>query len=68
MAGRHSVNRLEQAWLDLAAQSREAIQRSIRLLKETSPPDTFIGRKTQEPFPPEEGGSGNEGCHRTPPH
>ncbi|MBR1160879.1 hypothetical protein [Bradyrhizobium elkanii] len=43
-----------QAWREeLVAQTHEVIQRSLKILRETSP-DTFVGRKTQEPFPKEE--------------
>jgi hypothetical protein len=30
---------------------REAIARSLRLLRQNEPPDTFLGRRTQVPFP-----------------
>jgi hypothetical protein len=32
---------------------RDALARSLQILKESIPPDTFLGRKTQEPFPRE---------------
>ena len=38
---------------EATASSRETVQRSRDLLR-TSAPDTFLGRKTQEPFPKEE--------------
>jgi hypothetical protein len=34
-------------------QMREVIKQSHELLSKTSVPDTFAGRKTQEPFPQE---------------
>ncbi|MCP1969692.1 hypothetical protein [Bradyrhizobium elkanii] len=37
---------------------REIIARAAELLK-LSPPDTFLGRKTYEPFPQEESQYGN---------
>jgi hypothetical protein len=51
------VHRLSDALKDLAAKQlamvRDAIARSRELLK-FPPPDSFVGRKTQEPFPTEE--------------
>lgn len=38
----------------VAADTREVIQRSIKVLKEHKQPDTFLGRKTHEPPPREE--------------
>ncbi|WP_439360984.1 hypothetical protein [Bradyrhizobium sp. DASA03007] len=35
---------------DANASMRETVQRSREILKEP-PPDTFLGRKTHEPFP-----------------
>lgn len=35
-------------------ETRELLARSLELLRECPQPDTFIGRKTQEPFPLEE--------------
>jgi hypothetical protein len=32
---------------------REAIARSLKILDQSEPPDTFLGRRTQEPFPSE---------------
>jgi hypothetical protein len=48
------VHRLSDALRDVAAKHlelvRDAIVRSRELLK-FPPPDSFVGRKTQEPFP-----------------
>jgi hypothetical protein len=33
---------------------RDFIARSLELLKSNPVPDTFVGRKTHEPFPPNE--------------
>ena len=33
---------------------RAAMARSLQVLKSSSLPDTFLGRKTQEPFPQED--------------
>jgi hypothetical protein len=33
---------------------REAIARSIRILRQSEPPDTFLGRRTQAPFTSED--------------
>jgi hypothetical protein len=38
---------------DQAEQMREVIRESRELLKQPGP-DTFVGRKTQEPFPKED--------------
>jgi len=35
----------------IVAETRMTIGRSLRLLRECPKPDTFLGRKTQEPFP-----------------
>lgn len=32
---------------------REAMTRSLDILRQSEPPDTFLGRRTQEPFPSE---------------
>ena len=49
-----------QAWREeLVAQTHEVIQRSLRILRENPSADTFVGRKTQEPFPQEEIRYGN---------
>jgi hypothetical protein len=32
-------------------QLREVIARSLEILRRCEPPDTFLGRRTQEPFP-----------------
>lgn len=32
-------------------QLREVIARSYEILRQCEPPDTFLGRRTQEPFP-----------------
>ncbi|WP_375764251.1 hypothetical protein ACE10X_13290 [Bradyrhizobium sp. Pha-3] len=37
----------------LAAQARDLIQRSLKILNDNPVPDTFAGRKTHEPFPQE---------------
>ncbi|QOZ32833.1 hypothetical protein [Bradyrhizobium sp. CCBAU 53421] len=42
---------------------REIVQRALELLK-LPVPDTFLGRKTQEPFPQEECRYGEEEDHR----
>jgi hypothetical protein len=51
------IHRLSNALKDVAAQHlgmiRAALATSRELLKSPMP-DTFLGRKTQEPFPPEE--------------
>jgi hypothetical protein len=55
--------RLPQFFIDLAnearnmaivARSRETARESSSFLKQIVRPDTFLGRKTQEPFPPEQ--------------
>ena len=40
--------------IELAARTRELTSRSVRFLKDNPTPDTFLGRKTQEPPKPEE--------------
>lgn len=37
-----------------AARTREVVQRSFKILNESPKPDTFLGRRTKEPFPDEE--------------
>src|SRR5215831_18346659 len=34
--------------------SREVVKRGVELLRQSPVPDTFLGRKTQEPFPKDE--------------
>jgi hypothetical protein len=55
--------RLPQFFIDLAnearnmaivARSRETAREANSFLKRTVLPDTFLGRKTQDPFPPEQ--------------
>jgi len=41
---------LEASNAKLAADTREIINKSLKLLQE-GPPDTFLGRQTYEPFP-----------------
>lgn len=57
MVERRIINRIYRAH-DGDAQTIERAQqtsaRSRRVLKDNPRPDTFIGRKTQEPFPQEE--------------
>ena len=40
-----------QADADQARYIREIIRKSLLVLQQQPPPDTFLGRKTQEPFP-----------------
>jgi hypothetical protein len=37
--------------LAIVARAREITRESSSVLKQTPRPDTFLGRKTQEPFP-----------------
>ncbi|MCC8976342.1 hypothetical protein [Bradyrhizobium brasilense] len=55
-------NHPDQMWFEkLGGYARELIQHSLKLLNEPVP-DTFVGRKTYEPFPHEESGYGtNDG-------
>ena len=50
------VHRLPNTLKDLETRHlelmHEAIARSRELLKNTPQPDTFVGRKTYQPFPP----------------
>jgi hypothetical protein len=39
---------------NLIVETRKQIARATALLQSCPAPDTFVGRKTQEPFPPEE--------------
>ncbi|MGX1354208.1 hypothetical protein AB7M49_007829 [Bradyrhizobium elkanii] len=50
-----------QAWLQkLADEARSTVRHSIKILAENTPPDTFIGRKTHDPFPQEQNRYGEE--------
>ena len=44
----------EEADVKHARSIRDLIAQSIRILRGSAIPDTFLGRKTQEPFPREE--------------
>ena len=48
-----SVDRPTNTDADYAQETRETIERSRETLKQPLP-DTFLGRKTQEPFPKED--------------
>ena len=50
----HHVFRPTKTDVDQAQQFREIIQECREVLKQR-PPDTFLGRKTQAPFPAAEG-------------
>ena len=39
---------------ELAEQTRQTVEATLDLLKQLPVPDTFLGRKTQEPFPKED--------------
>ena len=53
MPNRHSIYHLtKEQDAKQASDSRKVVKRSGEILKET--PDTFLGRKTYEPFPKEE--------------
>ncbi len=49
MAGDHPHSQ-ERMW-DQVQETRKISERSARILKENPKPSTFLGRKTQEPFP-----------------
>jgi len=50
----HSPHSEYQKWIRaIVARAREATSRSFQILKLPAP-DTFLGRKTQEPFPKED--------------
>ena len=38
----------------IVTRAREITRESVVILQKTSQPDTFLGRKTQEPFPAEQ--------------
>jgi len=42
------------------AETREVMARTVELLKQLPKPDSFAGRKTQEPFPREQDGLSTE--------
>jgi hypothetical protein len=42
---------LDRDWLRAM---RDAVARSLEILRSALPPDTFLGRKTHEPFPKED--------------
>jgi hypothetical protein len=44
-----------ESWnMAVVARARVVARESISILTQTVRPDTFLGRKTQEPFPPEQ--------------
>jgi hypothetical protein len=49
----HFLRSTEQV-IDLIADTRELTARSIELLRSHPKPDTFTGRRTQQPFPQED--------------
>ena len=52
MADERAVSHpISTADLKIIMMTRELIDRSLKLLRECPQPDTFLGRKTQEPFP-----------------
>jgi hypothetical protein len=53
MTSRLQVYRASTTNQDLVAELRRLVQDARALLKQP-PPDTFLGRKTFEPFPPED--------------
>ncbi len=56
MTGRHLHHYLMSTHqvARLIADTRELMARSMALLKSTPVPDSFVGRRTHEPFPREE--------------
>ena len=54
MAAKHAVYRPPGTDAEHAERTREVVRTSRKVLERASP-DTFLGRKTQEPFPEEEG-------------
>ncbi|VIO77015.1 hypothetical protein [Bradyrhizobium ivorense] len=68
MADKRIINRIYRAHNGDAEIVEEALRTSARsrqVLNDNPPPDNFIGRKTQEPFPQEEGG--HDAPYRPPP-
>jgi len=56
MADKRAINRIcriNDTDTEMVEQFRKANEQSWRILRENPQPDTFLGRKTQEPFPPE---------------
>ncbi len=55
MLYRRGICRLSQYEISEIDRLRELVRQSAELLKHLPKPDTFLGRKTQEPFPKAEG-------------
>lgn len=56
MTGKYPTDRARTLTSEIAQQNaiaRELVAKCLEVLR-ASPPDTFLGRKTQEPFPKEE--------------
>jgi hypothetical protein len=56
MADKRVVNRIYRSQsqdTQMVQRARETNEHVLRMLKENPPPDTFLGRKTHEPFPKE---------------
>ena len=45
------IRRADQNDAEKVARCRDSCRRAARMLSDNPPPDTFLGRKTQEPFP-----------------
>jgi hypothetical protein len=54
MLYQRGICRLSRSDIDEIDRLRELVRQARQLLKRFPKPDTFLGRKTQEPFPKEE--------------
>jgi hypothetical protein len=53
MVSRRGISRLSRRDIDDMERQRALARKAAEVLKQLPKPDTFIGRKTQEPFPKE---------------